>query len=213
MKPQACTKCKVVKKPTEFAKDKRRLNGCVSECRKCQSARERKLRESRDHKLLTSQMLAKRRFYEKNRESERIRCRNYKRNHKKQRDPIKERARYAVWYAVKTGKIKKPQNCTKCMSTERIHGHHHDYKKPLEIEWLCSLCHGVARRKPIARQTLEETTASDFMRREVLDELNKACSDSRCGCDSEPEGTDCDYCLRRAVAFDAARAELERTKL
>ena len=42
---------------------------------------------------------------------------------------------------VKRGKITKPDVCSRCDSTDRIHGHHEDYDKPLEVVWVCHPCH------------------------------------------------------------------------
>lgn len=44
--------------------------------------------------------------------------------------------------AVKSGKIKKPLFCYCCGSERVLQGHHADYKKPLDVMWLCSSCHG-----------------------------------------------------------------------
>lgn len=49
-----------------------------------------------------------------------------------------------VRYSVRTGKIKKPDNCSCCgeYTTSRLlHAHHHDYSLPLDITWLCVKCH------------------------------------------------------------------------
>jgi hypothetical protein len=44
--------------------------------------------------------------------------------------------------AVRTGRIIKPTFCSHCKkSFVRIEGHHEDYPKPLEVEWLCTNCH------------------------------------------------------------------------
>lgn len=58
-----------------------------------------------------------------------------------QRDPEKQRARRAAKYAVETGQLER-EACEDCGTTENIHGHHEDYSKPLEVTWLCSMCHG-----------------------------------------------------------------------
>ncbi len=62
------------------------------------------------------------------------------------RHPEKRAARHAVAYALQTGKLKK-EPCVKCGSTFRLHAHHHDYGKPLDVTWLCSLCHGMEHRR------------------------------------------------------------------
>ncbi len=41
--------------------------------------------------------------------------------------------------AVKRGEIMR-QPCELC-GDPRSHGHHDDYSKPLEVSWLCQLCH------------------------------------------------------------------------
>ncbi len=43
--------------------------------------------------------------------------------------------------AIDSGKLIKASNCTLCLSSENIEGHHPDYDKPLEVIWLCRKCH------------------------------------------------------------------------
>lgn len=54
--------------------------------------------------------------------------------------PEKARARDMVNNAVKSGKLTKLP-CEECGSTNRIHGHHEDYSKPLKVVWLCPQHH------------------------------------------------------------------------
>lgn len=63
------------------------------------------------------------------------------------RNPLKAAAHFAVMYALKGGHIQRSP-CTVCGS-EKVQAHHHDYSKPLEVEWLCSLHHSVAHRSPL----------------------------------------------------------------
>jgi hypothetical protein len=49
--------------------------------------------------------------------------------------------------AIKAGKIIKPIVCQKCGNNGNIHGHHNNYLKPLDVEWLCVTCHGKLRNQ------------------------------------------------------------------
>jgi hypothetical protein len=56
----------------------------------------------------------------------------------------KFKARGMLNRAVREGKVSKPTDCQRCgkyTSSQLIHGHHADYAKPLEVEWLCTDCH------------------------------------------------------------------------
>ena len=54
--------------------------------------------------------------------------------------PEKMRARQKVYRAKKSG-VLVPQPCEICESEENIQAHHPDYKKPLDVIWLCSVDH------------------------------------------------------------------------
>lgn len=53
----------------------------------------------------------------------------------------KNNARQKVYYAVKTGKLVRPDICSKCGSKEKIEADHADYSKSLDVVWLCYKCH------------------------------------------------------------------------
>lgn len=61
----------------------------------------------------------------------------------------KHKARAAVSYALKMGRLTKPTECTRCGSESRIEGHHPDYSKPLEVLWLCVRCHKIEHGVPV----------------------------------------------------------------
>lgn len=47
-----------------------------------------------------------------------------------------------VHRAVTRGKLERAKFCEKCGSNKgKMEGHHEDYSKPLEVKWLCRLCH------------------------------------------------------------------------
>lgn len=96
-----------------------------------------------------------RRYVDRNRERVRENNRNWRRRNwdkvlesardEYQKFPEKYRARRRLRTALSNGTITK-QPCADCGSTERVQGHHRDYDKPLDVEWLCPLCHGKRHR-------------------------------------------------------------------
>ena len=57
------------------------------------------------------------------------------------RNRIKMNAARAVYQALQSGILTKPSGCELCDSTDRIQGHHDDYRKVLKVRWLCHSCH------------------------------------------------------------------------
>lgn len=53
----------------------------------------------------------------------------------------KQNARARLNKAVRDGAITRPTNCEDCKKKCKPHGHHEDYTKPLEVNWLCTTCH------------------------------------------------------------------------
>ena len=51
------------------------------------------------------------------------------------------RAVASVTRAIKLGKLKRPSICSQCGGSEKIQAHHADYRKHLDVEWLCRGCH------------------------------------------------------------------------
>jgi hypothetical protein len=64
----------------------------------------------------------------------------------RQENPEKFHAQHVVEWAIESGKLIRPTSC-KCGRTENIQAHHEDYKKPLEVTWLCIFCHRQLHRK------------------------------------------------------------------
>lgn len=61
------------------------------------------------------------------------------RNRQKEREPVQEAARAAVYNAIKRGALVRLP-CERCGATPS-QGHHDDYAKPLVVRWLCRSCH------------------------------------------------------------------------
>lgn len=62
--------------------------------------------------------------------------------------PEKALAHRLLQYAIKHNKIKKLP-CERC-GNPKSQGHHSDYYKPLEVTWLCPLCHSEEHRKMLS---------------------------------------------------------------
>jgi hypothetical protein len=61
----------------------------------------------------------------------------------------KKNAASMVTKALDLGLIHRPDKCEKCFApSDMIEAHHPDYDKPLEIQWLCSGCHGKVPKQP-----------------------------------------------------------------
>ncbi len=67
-------------------------------------------------------------------------------------DPKRLKAKHAQdifrWH-VKQGHITRKKRCEECGSRKKIEAHHPDYNKPLEVKYLCQICHiRIHREKP-----------------------------------------------------------------
>lgn len=60
----------------------------------------------------------------------------------------KKAARDAVKRAVDSGELIKPNRCQRCEKEIHLEGHHEDYSRPLEVIWLCILCHEMRHHRP-----------------------------------------------------------------
>lgn len=100
-------------------------------------------------------------YRQRKRESLRVNSANWRKRHPdKVRENSREmREKYQTEYkargvlnsAVYSGRIIKPSRCSSCMAncpSHMIHGHHYNgYDNPLDVEWLCSECHGRSHSK------------------------------------------------------------------
>ena len=65
--------------------------------------------------------------------------------------------------AVRDGRVLKPDTCQTCGAPGcTIHGHHQDYTKPLDVKWVCSLCHVAIHRKEDERLSALHEAAINF---------------------------------------------------
>ena len=58
-----------------------------------------------------------------------------------------DRARGKLHSEIESGRLKRPKFCSRCGSDKsRIEAHHPDHSKPLEVIWLCPVCHAAEEK-------------------------------------------------------------------
>lgn len=148
-----CSKCGETKAVEEFHRRPRASDGLTSWCGECgrNSSREWHARNAARVRR------ARREEYAEDLEASRARNRARFRQrgelnvrYERERASTPElKARQALRHAVQSGAVQKPSTCEVCggeVESRRLHGHHEDYSKPLDVEWLCTLCHGARHR-------------------------------------------------------------------
>ncbi len=129
---RTCIYCGESKPPTAFYVSTVNADGLTGGCRECVKAKVKR-RYYEKHELVAA--YERRRFKDPRRKAATIRYQRARRA----RDPIKNKARNAVSNAVRDGRIVKLP-CQHC-GNQKSQAHHHDYTKPLDVEWLCFKCH------------------------------------------------------------------------
>lgn len=123
-----CDCCKITKPVTDFNTSKLHKCGYRPQCKQC-------LSESRR----TDEYRARHRQWCKDfRDRNPARANEINREYR-QRNREKLRGHNAVQVALRSGKIRRLA-CEAC-GNEKSEAHHDDYSKPLEVRWLCSVCH------------------------------------------------------------------------
>lgn len=135
-----CIDCGQDKPVDAFYKHAQMAKGILGSCKECRKAYQR----SRYHlKMKDPAWVAKERARQVAKVCSPAGIANT--NRWRQENPEGWKAQCALNRAIRDGKITKPQTCERCGREERLHGHHADYSKPLEVEWLCVKCHCTER--------------------------------------------------------------------
>ena len=143
-----CFKCEVLKPVDSFYRHKQMKDGRFNKCKECTKLDVgRNYRKNINHyieyekgRAMSPHRVLAREEYSKTEAGKDSIRRSRKRWVK--RNPIKKSATTELNNKVRDGQIIKPEECSACYcKPKRIHGHHDDYAKPLEVRWLCPSCH------------------------------------------------------------------------
>ena len=138
MVAKKCFRCKKIKNLSEFYRHSLAADGHLGKCIECtkvdawqyrQRNLERLRARDRERYKLPHRIAARRITYRKH-------ATKYQKLH-----PLEYIAGYLLRSAVRDKRVMKPDKCSECGATGRIHGHHEDYYEPLNVIWLCALCH------------------------------------------------------------------------
>lgn len=135
METKKCSECGRDLPLSEFNKNRNNKDGLQDRCRDCFS-RYNKLRYAANREKTKA---AVRKYRSENPgkvlETRLVTCR---------KRPNQKNAYRAVDAAIKAGVLTRPMVCSGCGcpdSDHRIEAHHYDYRKPLDVIWLCTPCH------------------------------------------------------------------------
>lgn len=131
---KVCFKCGEEQPLSAFYRHPMMADGHLGKCKEC---------TKRD--VATNYQANKKHYqgYERNRfqdSGRKAKVAEYQRRMRANNRP-KYLARGRLAYAIRRGKVERPDHCESCGKPCKPQGHHHDYDKPLDVQWLCFACH------------------------------------------------------------------------
>ena len=133
-----CTKCEEVKSLEEFHNKTDSKDGKSGTCKSCSAVYDKDWHAQNRDREATRSARRRKQDPEKNKRL----CKAWR-----GRFPERQKAEHLVRTALAQGKLVRPDVCEDCGETAKVHGHHDDYSKPLEVRWLCRSCHRKEGRK------------------------------------------------------------------
>lgn len=146
-----CFKCKTEKPLSDFYRHPQMRDGHLNKCKFCakidvQENRAKRVEQYREYDKYRFQhdprVRARHKRYARTKEGKEA----IQRAHVRWRNsnPEKRAAHVILGNALRSGRVDKPNKCSRCGDVPEkrfLHGHHHDYAKPLDVEWICVWCH------------------------------------------------------------------------
>lgn len=144
---KVCFKCHQEKPITDFYKHPMMGDGHLNKCKECTRADVRSnYRDKIDYykaydqrRAMRDDRVAARASYQKTPAGKEAVARARRKTTK--RYPRAKWATSAVSHALRDKKLIRPLVCEVCKEEKRLHAHHDDYAKPLDVRWLCTTCH------------------------------------------------------------------------
>jgi hypothetical protein len=133
---KACSKCGAVLPLTEFYKSAKSKDGLEGRCKLCKKAY--RAQQWLDKK--PEEEARKKRWNEENPERVQAYTEAWQR-----RNIAKVKAARKARYARTKGRLER-ESCEACGSDVEVDGHHEDYARPLDVQWLCRSCHAAHHR-------------------------------------------------------------------
>jgi hypothetical protein len=130
----------------------------MRECKDCKKAYQKSYisrKSKEDPEWLIRRLDQAREFSRKH-----LALRSPKSNKRRPRDPLKTKAQATLRKAVLNGSIK-PLPCEVCGSSQKVHGHHEDYNRPLDVNWLCQKHHHL-RHMDLKRDSIRKLSTSTY---------------------------------------------------
>ncbi len=143
---KVCTGCKINKSFSRYHKKKGTCDGLRHACKECTNADNRKRWSSNK----AAYNITSKEWAAANKETKKKSCKNWVENNRekyngyhskyRQNNPKKVKARMIVKDAIRHGTMTR-QQCKIFDCFDIGEAHHEDYRKPLDVEWLCTKHH------------------------------------------------------------------------
>jgi hypothetical protein len=161
-----CNTCLKIKSIRDFYLQPKGLLGRTGSCKICRKNYQKKYQSQEEVKLLIREARKNQKSEtpeEKRKRYEKFKSKNpnYWKEYYKQNREIRLEGNRRFWRrhperyecykiygrALRNKTIIRAENCMMCGLQTKTLGHHHDYRKPLIVIWICHVCHVAIHRK------------------------------------------------------------------